>query len=28
MIERILPIGVACAEAFSDPPGAVLFPEE
>ena len=28
MIERILPSGVACAEAFSDAPGTVLFPEE
>lgn len=28
MIEEILPAGVAYAEAFSDPPGIVLFPEE
>jgi len=28
MIEKILPATVACAEAFADPPGAVLFPQE
>jgi 4'-phosphopantetheinyl transferase EntD len=28
MIEQILPAGVACAEAFGDPPDVVLFPEE
>ncbi|MEH0845003.1 4'-phosphopantetheinyl transferase superfamily protein [Micromonospora sp. CPCC 205711] len=28
MIERILPSGVAVAEAFGDPAGAVLHPEE
>ena len=28
MIEQILPVGVASAEAFGDPPGLVLFPEE
>ncbi len=28
MIEKILPETVACAEAFDDPPDAVLFPEE
>jgi 4'-phosphopantetheinyl transferase EntD len=28
MIEKILPAGVACAEAFTDLPGVVLFPEE
>jgi 4'-phosphopantetheinyl transferase EntD len=28
MIEQILPAGAACAEAFTDPPGVVLFPEE
>ncbi|MEV8451612.1 4'-phosphopantetheinyl transferase superfamily protein [Streptomyces sp. NPDC052095] len=28
MIEKILPSGVAVAEAFSDPPEAVLLPEE
>ena len=28
MIEEILPAGVSCAEAFTDPPDAVLFPEE
>ncbi|MDP9870147.1 MULTISPECIES: 4'-phosphopantetheinyl transferase family protein [Streptosporangium] len=28
MIERILPSWVACADAFRDPPGAALFPEE
>ncbi len=28
MIETMLPAGVACAEVFGDPPGAVLFPEE
>jgi 4'-phosphopantetheinyl transferase EntD len=28
MIERILPAGVASAEAFADPPDAALFPEE
>lgn len=28
MIERILPAGVACAEAFDDAPDAMLFPEE
>ncbi len=28
MIEEILPGGVAAAEAFDDPPDAVLFPEE
>jgi 4'-phosphopantetheinyl transferase EntD len=28
MIEEILPAGVSCAEAFGDPPDAVLFPEE
>src|SRR5260370_32090209 len=28
MIEKILPAGVASAEAFSDPPDIVLFPEE
>jgi 4'-phosphopantetheinyl transferase EntD len=28
VIEAILPAGVASAEAFDDPPGAVLFPEE
>ncbi|MGH3794031.1 MAG: 4'-phosphopantetheinyl transferase family protein [Pseudonocardiaceae bacterium] len=28
MIEKILPDAVACAEAFDDPPDAVLFPEE
>jgi 4'-phosphopantetheinyl transferase EntD len=28
MIEKILPATVACAEAFADPPGAALFPEE
>jgi hypothetical protein len=26
MIEKILPPAVACAEAFADPPDAVLFP--
>jgi len=28
VIDRILPPGVACAEAFDDPPDATLFPEE
>lgn len=28
MIEKILPDTVRCAEAFDDPPEAVLFPEE
>ncbi len=28
MIEQILPPGAASAEAFADPPGVVLFPEE
>ncbi len=28
MIEKILPAGVACAEAFTDPPEGFLFPEE
>lgn len=28
MIERVLPAQVVCAEAFDDPPGAVLYPEE
>jgi len=28
VIETILPSGVECAEAFSDPPGIVLLPEE
>jgi len=28
MIEKILPAGVECAEAFADPPGVLLFPEE
>jgi len=28
MIEQILPPGAAGAEAFADPPGVVLFPEE
>lgn len=28
MIEEILPSVVACAEAFADPPGATLFPQE
>lgn len=28
MIDSILPPGVACAEAFDDPPDATLFPEE
>lgn len=28
MIEQILPPHVACAEAFGDPPGVMLFPEE
>ena len=28
MIEQILPTAVACAEAFDDPPDAVLFPQE
>ncbi|HXT90012.1 MAG TPA: 4'-phosphopantetheinyl transferase superfamily protein [Trebonia sp.] len=28
MIEDILPAGTASAEAFGDPPGLVLFPEE
>src|SRR5580658_10181440 len=28
MIEKIVPGGVACAEAFADPPDAVLFPQE
>ncbi|HWG01403.1 MAG TPA: 4'-phosphopantetheinyl transferase superfamily protein [Trebonia sp.] len=28
MIEQILPPGVAYGEAFADPPGAELFPEE
>lgn len=28
MIEEILPAPVACAEAFGDPPGVTLFPEE
>jgi 4'-phosphopantetheinyl transferase EntD len=28
VIEKILPAGVACAEAFTDPPGVTLFPEE
>ena len=28
MIEKILPTGVECVEAFTDPPGVVLFPEE
>lgn len=28
MIEEILPSGVAAAEAFGDPPGMMLFPEE
>jgi enterobactin synthetase component D / holo-[acyl-carrier protein] synthase len=28
VIEKILPAGVACAEAFEDPPDVVLFPEE
>ncbi len=28
MIEKILPAGVSSADAFADPPGATLFPEE
>jgi len=28
VIEKIVPATVACAEAFADPPGAVLFPAE
>jgi 4'-phosphopantetheinyl transferase EntD len=28
VIDKILPAGVACAEAFTDPPGIALFPEE
>ncbi|TDD51675.1 4'-phosphopantetheinyl transferase family protein [Saccharopolyspora elongata] len=28
MIEELLPAGVSSAEAFADPPGVVLFPEE
>jgi 4'-phosphopantetheinyl transferase EntD len=28
VIEKILPAQIACAEAFADPPDAVLFPEE
>jgi 4'-phosphopantetheinyl transferase EntD len=28
VIEQILPVGAASAEAFGDPPGLVLFPEE
>jgi 4'-phosphopantetheinyl transferase EntD len=28
VIDAIVPAGVACAEAFSDPPDAALFPEE
>ena len=28
MIEKIVPATVACAEAFADPPDAVLFPAE
>jgi 4'-phosphopantetheinyl transferase EntD len=28
VIEKILPAGVACAEAFADSPDVVLFPEE
>ncbi|MDQ4092462.1 MAG: 4'-phosphopantetheinyl transferase superfamily protein [Actinomycetota bacterium] len=28
MIEQILPAAVACAEAFDDPPDAVLYPQE
>ncbi len=28
MIEKIVPATVACAEAFADPPDAVLFPQE
>jgi 4'-phosphopantetheinyl transferase EntD len=28
VIEEILPATVACVEAFSDPPGAELFPQE
>jgi 4'-phosphopantetheinyl transferase EntD len=28
VIERILSAGVACAEAFADPPDVMLFPEE
>ena len=28
MIEAVLPAAAAAAEAFSDPPGVVLFPEE
>jgi len=28
VIEKIVPATVACAEAFTDPPGAVLFPAE
>jgi 4'-phosphopantetheinyl transferase EntD len=28
VIEEILPETAACAEAFADPPGVVLFPEE
>ena len=28
MIEKIMPAEVACAEAFDDPPDAVLYPEE
>jgi enterobactin synthetase component D / holo-[acyl-carrier protein] synthase len=28
VIGKILPAGVECAEAFADPPGVVLFPEE
>ena len=28
MIEKILPGAVACAEAFDDPPDAVLYPQE
>jgi 4'-phosphopantetheinyl transferase EntD len=28
VIEKILPVGVACAEAFEDSPAAALFPEE
>jgi hypothetical protein len=28
VIEEIVPAAVACAEAFGDPPDAVLFPQE
>jgi 4'-phosphopantetheinyl transferase EntD len=28
MIEKVFPVQVVCAEAFGDPPDAVLFPEE